>query len=626
MKKLFTLLLCGVLLFGCSKQEETTPETTQTNSIVSYDEDDLDSDYSDENVQNITLKNDVISFDGSGANVSGSTITITKAGTYKVSGTLDDGSIIVDTTSESLVRIVLDNANINCSNSAPIYVKQADKVLLTLADKTTNSISDGSEYVFSDASSDEPNATIFSKDDLTINGTGSLEVSANYNNGIQSKDDLKIVSGTITVTSQDDGFVGKDLIAVRDGKITIDASGDGMKTTNIEDDTKGNLAIEGGTISITSQTDGIQSSNGLYIYDGDISISSGGGSVNSSKQTTMTNGNPWGNWDTSSSDEEDATSAKGLKSQNLLEISNGTFTLDTSDDSIHTNGTLQISNGTFTLESGDDGIHADTSLTISGGTIDILESYEGIESSELTFTGGNIHVKSSDDGLNAGGGNDASSTSGRAGQNEFSADTSKLITIEDGYIYIDAGGDGIDSNGNVIMNGGTVIVDGPVDGGNGALDFNGEFTIAGGYLIASGSSAMSQSPTTISNGSCVSIGFTSSTSSLIHIQDSDGKDIMTYQPSKNIQTLILYSATLSNGSSYDIYTDGSASGTAVDGLYTDSTYTEGSLYESFTINNSLTTVGSAQGMMGGGMQGGGPGGNMQKQDMPDRGNMQPPQQ
>lgn len=622
MKKLYMLFLCGALLVGCSKQEDTTiDEPVQTSSIVSYDEYDLDSDYSDETVQNVSLNEDSISFDGTGASVSGSTITITKAGTYKFSGTLNDGAIIVDSTTEALIRIVLNDATINCSTSAPIYVKQADKVLLTLAKGTTNTVSDGSDYVFSDATSEEPNATIFSKDDLTINGSGSLIVTANYNNGIQSKDDLKIVSGTIDVTSTDDAFVGKDVLAIRSADITIQANGDGLKTTNTEDSSKGNVAIEGGTLQITAQTDGIQSANGLYIYDGDITIQSGGGSVNSSKQTTMTNGKAWGNWDNSATtSDEETSSAKGLKSQTVLEISNGTLNLDTSDDSIHTNGTLQISNGTITLSSGDDGIHADTSLLISGGIIDILQSYEGIESSELTFSGGTIHVKASDDGLNAGGGNDASSTDGRAGQNQFSSDTSKIITFEDGYLYVDAGGDGLDSNGNIVMNGGTILVEGPTDGANGSLDFGGEFFIAGGYLIAVGSSSMLQSPTSISNGSCVSIGFNTSLSSLVHIQDSNGNDVMTFQPSKTIQSLILYTSQLTNGSTYEIYTDGNASGTSVDGLYTNSAYTGGTLYESFTIASSNTTVGSSQGMMGGGMQ---PGGKQQGGGGPQ--DMQPQQ-
>lgn len=608
------LLLCLLLVSGCTLQEETENETETINSIVTWDEDDLDDDYDDEDVQDVTFHETSIAFDGEGASISGTTITITKGGSYKFSGTLDDGSIIVDTTSEAVVRIILDDANITSTSSAPIYVKQADKVLLTLAQDSINSIQDSANYVLDDIAEGEPNATIFSKDDLTINGSGTLEVNANYNNAIQSKDDLKIVSGTLYITAIDDGLVGKDLLAIKDGNITIQSESNAMKTTNEEETDKGNLAIEGGTINITALTDGIQAANELYIYNGEFTITTGGGSTNSSKTTTMNNGMPWGEW--SASEEEDSTSAKGLKSTNNMQIENGTFILDTSDDALHTNGTMTINQGTFTILSGDDGMHADTSLTINGATIDIQQSYEGIESGELIFNGGNIHVISSDDGINAAGGNDGSSTDGRAGQNNFSADASKQITINDGYLYIDASGDGIDSNGTVTMTGGTVIVNGPMDGANGALDFDGSFTITGGYLIAAGSSGMTLSPTEITNGNVVNINFTSALSSLIHIQDRDGNNIMTFQPAKSVQSLVLYTSHLVNGNSYDVYTDGTVTGTNTDGYYEDGSYRDGTLYESFTISSTTTTIGTSQGMMGSG-----PGGNMQGKgggEMPQR--------
>lgn len=610
MKKLLITLLCCVILYGCATKQESSIEETQIDSIVNWDENDLDSDYSDEDIQTITLKEDSIAFEGEGATISKTTITITKAGTYRVSGTILDGSIIVDTTSDALVRIILDDATITCANSSPIYIKQADKVLLTLADNTNNKLIDTANYVITDAIENEPSATIFSKDDLTINGSGALTIEANYNNGIQSKDDLKIVSGIIDVTSIDDGLVGKDLLAIKNADISLQTQSDGMKTTNIDESDKGNMAIEGGSIQITSQNDGMQAANGLYIYDGSFTIQSGGGSINNSQQATMDNGMPWGQW--SSSSEEDSASAKGLKSTNLTEVTGGSFNLDTSDDAIHSNGILNISDGNISIQSGDDGLHADASLTIKGGDIDIQTSYEGIESSELFFLNGTIHVNASDDGINAGGGNDSSSTDGRAGQNEFRADATKQITIEGGYLYIDANGDGIDSNGNVTMSGGTVIVNGPEDNANGALDYNGDFIINGGYLLATGSSGMMQTPTDITNGNCAMINFTSNITSLIHIQDSDGNDIVTYQPSKSVQSLVLYTSSFIQNSTYEIYTGGNAIGSNVDGLYDTADYTNGTLYDGFTTSSSITTIGSTQNTMGGGK------GNMQPGQPPQR--------
>lgn len=621
--KQIIIFLCLMSLLGCTTKAEITEDLQEIISIVDWDSDDLDDDYSDEDVQNITLKHNEIIYDGNDATVSGTTITITKAGSYVFHGTLDDGTIIVDTTSESLVRIILDDADITCSTSAPMYIKQADKVLLTLAENSNNTLRDGTSYEFADASVNEPNATIFSKDDLTINGSGSLIVEANYNNGIQSKDDLKIVSGNINVSAQDDGLVGKDLVAVKQADITLKTQSDGIKTTNTEDSEKGNLVIENGNINITSQTDGLQSSNTLYIYQGNITVQSGGGSVNSSKQSTMMNGNPWGSWNTA--DEEDTASAKGLKAQNTIEISNGTFNLDTADDALHSNGTLTIQDGSINISSGDDGMHADTSLTIFGGDIQIKESYEGIESSELYFNGGTIHIKASDDGVNAAGGNDGSSTDGRAGQNNFTADASKQIIIDGSYLYIDADGDGLDSNGTITMNSGTVIIYGPIDGANGALDFDGNFTITGGYLLTTGSSAMLQTPTQIENGNVVTIGLSSNDVSLIHIEDSEAHNILTFQPTKNIQSLVLYTSELQTGSTYDIYMNGTVSGDCNDGIYENPSYKDGTLYESFTISSASTTVGNLQGGMQNGMMNGGNPGMDNRADIGTNPNMEIPQ-
>ena len=170
-------------------------------------------------------------------------MTITAAGTYVVSGSLDDGQIVVDTEDKETVRLVLNGADITCSTSAPIYVKSADKIILILADGTENQVTDGDSYVLEDAESDEPNAAIFSKSDLTINGDGSLIVKANYNDGIASKDDLKIVSGDITVDAVNDAIKGRDCIGVKDGTIKVTAGGDGLQSTNDEDPEKGFICI-----------------------------------------------------------------------------------------------------------------------------------------------------------------------------------------------------------------------------------------------------------------------------------------------------------------------------------------------------------------------------------------------
>ena len=253
-------------------------ETTSSPISVEYDGDDLDSSVSHSDMSYIKLEGDSITFEGSGATVSGNILTITSAGAYSISGTLNDGQVIVDTEDKEKVELVLNGADITCSTSAPIYVSNAEKTVMTLADGTENHVTDGTSYVFEDAE-DEPNAAVFSKDDLTINGKGSLTVNANYNNGIASKDDLKITGGSITVNAVNDGIKGRDSIAVKDGTITINAGGDGMQANNDEDAEKGYVVIEGGTLDITAGLDGIQAETSLLVSGGGIAITSGGGSV-----------------------------------------------------------------------------------------------------------------------------------------------------------------------------------------------------------------------------------------------------------------------------------------------------------------------------------------------------------
>jgi hypothetical protein len=224
---------------------------------IEYDSEDLETDLSSGDMASITLAGDSITFEGNGATVNGKIITLTSAGTYSVSGTLTDGQIVVDTADPETVVLVLNGVDITYSTSAPIYVRNAEKTVITLADGTENIVTDGVAYVFSDGDPDEPNAAIFSKDDLTINGSGSLTVHANYNNGIASKDDLKITGGTITVNAVNDGIKGRDSIAVLDGTITINAGGDGLQANNDEDAEKGYVFIEGGVVEVIAGQDGV---------------------------------------------------------------------------------------------------------------------------------------------------------------------------------------------------------------------------------------------------------------------------------------------------------------------------------------------------------------------------------
>lgn len=632
MKKIIALLLTVVLLLNLTAcagrtiaytvSETAIPKTvaavaqpasatqsaaaTAVPVVVEYATDDLNTGSSDAATTSITLNGSAIAVEGSGATADGAVVTITSAGTYQISGILNDGQIIVNTADQDTVKITLNGVQITSSTSAPIYVVSAEKTVITLAEGTQNTITNGDAYVLANAETDEPNAAIFSHDDLTIKGDGALTVNGNYSHGIVSKDDLKITGGVITVNAVGNGIKGRDSIAVKDGTITIDAGGDGLQTTNEEEAEKGYISIEGGALTITAGLDGIQAQTSLLVSGGDIAITTGGGSGN----TSVSGGGMWGRGMMEGNPNKPTDSAKGLKAVADVTITGGTITISAADDAIHSNGSLTISAGVITLASGDDGLHADASLTIDGGELNITQSYEGVESAVITINGGTIHVIASDDGFNTAGGADGSAVNGRPGQNQFAMSSNYHLTINGGYVFIDAVGDGIDANGPIDMTGGVVLVNGPTENMNGALDYTGAFNITGGVLVAVGSAGMAQAPSASSTQYSVMQNFAApqAAGTPVSIVAANGTAVLTFTPTKAYQSVVFSSPELKNGETYTVYTGGQSSGTAIDGLYTGGTYTPGTQAANFTISSIVTGGGAGGGFGGpGGMPG--PGGN-----------------
>ena len=503
-------------------------------------------------------------------------VTITDSGVYNLTGTISDGLITINT--DGNVKLVLDNVSITNSKGPAIYVENASDVVIELASGSSNYLEDGSSYTGYEV---DEIGTIFSHDDITFQGDGTLEVVSNNEDAIVGKDDLKIVSGIYKITAVDDGIRGKDSVYIQNGNFSIKASGDGIKSTNDTNSDKGYILIENGTFDIEADLDGISSQTKLLIQNGNFNIKTGGGSSNSS-----TSNDNWGRWGNTSSTE--TGSAKGLKSGSNLVIENGTFTFNTSDDAIHCNNYVGIKNGTLEISSGDDGIHVDAELIVDGGKINITKSYEGLEAAKITINNGTIDLVASDDGINVAGGNDASATN-RPGENNYSSNTDNVLTINGGTIYVNASGDGIDVNGTAYLNGGDVLVDGPTNDGNGALDYDREFVVNGGTLIAGGSSGMLQGCSESSSTYSVMIGFTSSYDSgdVVTIVDNSGQKIISYQSSKSYSALVVASPNFKKGETYTIKVNGSD-------------------YKTFTISSMTTTVGN---VMGNGMMGGNPGGN-----------------
>jgi hypothetical protein len=524
-------------------------------------------------VIDIELNGDLITVNATGvATVVGSKVTITSAGNYRITGFLTNGQVIVDTDDEETVRLILNEVDINCLSSSPLYIVDAKKVVIVLQSGTENYVMDGASYVFEE-DTDEPNAAIFSRSDLTIFGDGSLNVDGNYNDGISSKDGLILKSGTITVSAVDDGIRGKDYLVVKDGAVTLDVGGDGLKSDNIVDATMGYVSVEAGVINAVSGGDAISGETDVIVTGGEIALTSGGGS----------NG-------------VTSVSAKGLKGLASVIVDGGTFTVNSADDAVHSNYMIIINSGSFAISTGDDAFHADESLEINGGNIDITKCFEGLESKLITINNGNIEINSSDDGINVAGGND-----GVPQFPEPPPDENQWLHLNGGYIVINAVADGIDSNGYMDMSGGTVIVNGPTDSFNAAVDYgSGTFKMTGGTLIAVGSSGMAQGPSTISTQYSVLInldGFQLRQPTLIHLSTSS-EEVFTFMPAKPFKSIVYSSPQLAPGS-YNLYLGGSSTGTPTDGLYEGGIYTPAGDPElDFTISNIVTTIGGGGGFGG----------------------------
>ncbi len=498
--------------------------------------------------------------------INGSTVTITGEGTYLLSGSLEDGMIIVDVEKTEKVQLVLQSAAIHSSDSAAVYVRSADKVFITLADGTSNVLSNGGAYTAIDDNNID--AVVFSKDDLSLNGSGSLTIEAAAGHGIVSKNDLVIADGRFTVSAAAHGICGKDSVRIAGGSLAVVSGKDGIHADNSEDTSAGFVYIADGTLQIAAQGDGISASGELRIDGGNFTITAGGGSANAPAHAGQDFFGGFGRpQETASSEaDSDSVSTKGLKSSGNLIVSGGSFTIDSADDALHSDASLAVNGGSLFLSSGDDGIHADGCASVSEGTIRISTSYEGIEGRVVEISGGDITVYASDDGLNATGGSSGTGSAadggfgggrgfgGFGGGDPFQAEAGTSLLISGGRLYINAGGDGIDSNGTLTVTGGEVYVDGPEDSGNGALDSSGEAVITGGTVVAAGSSGMAETFGVSSTQGSILLNTTErhTAGTKIELLDASGSVLLEYTPSKSFNSVVISCAGIQKGETYSV--------------------------------------------------------------------------
>ncbi|MCH5211858.1 MAG: carbohydrate-binding domain-containing protein [Oscillospiraceae bacterium] len=548
---------------------------------------------------------------GSGVIAEGKIITVTEGGVFSITGISENHQIIVDT--DERVELELSGCEITSRDGAAIYVKNADKCIITAKSGTTNTLSDGGDY----SEESETNAVIYAKDDLKIKGKGVLNINGNTHNGITVKDSFEISNGKVNITSTADGIHVNDTCEISGGTVNVTSGNDGIQSESI-------LNISGGTVNVTctGEVTGSNNMEGFGMWRGGMMQETG-------------------------DDESEDESSKGLKAGWMMSISGGDITVNSNDTCVKCDSELDISGGKLTLTSEKKkGIKGMEDVNISGGTIDIKKSTEGIETKRvMTIDGGDISVIASDDGFNAGGGGFGNPgfgggiappemkenadgmhmgspeierrpdrmqmqpempgnggrggmrPGGRGGQKPGAVDqprereqrmpggmgrfgaesdivsTEHHIEINDGTIYINASGDGIDSNGSIIINGGIITVDGPTSGGDSAIDHDGLFQINGGTVIAAGSSGMIENPSDSSAQNVISAYVSAVGGSEITIRDSSGTEICSRIAKKNAGHIIYSSDKIKTGETYTVCVDGTEQGSG-------------------TIKSSLTIIGS----------------------------------
>jgi len=606
---------------GCARNSTSTTtasggETTITSGITKDDTDVTHADDAENYRVSITGDFTVTSDTSDGVTQSGSVYTITKAGEYTVTGLLSEGQLIVDAGDEDEVTIVLNGTSITCSSGSPIYVKNASKVEIKSEDNSFNEVIDNRTEATEDSSDDAGNAAIYATCDLKLVGKGALVVTGNYNNGIQSKDDLSIKNVIVKVTAVNNAVKGNDAVDIESGNIiAISAKGDGIKTSNSSLSNKGNqkgiVTITGGNIDIYAACDGIDASYGVDISgDGNLNIytdtyseyseevtSSGSSSGTSASRNSSANktasantvsyvaasdtianapggfgggnmggmdgqngGNKAGgdrpgmpgDFNESGNSSGQSYSTKGIKAESEINISGFTINISSTDDGIHANSDSGV------LETGEDG---KGTIVINGGSITISSGDDGMHADkQLDVNDGYINVVTSFEGLEA-----------------------ITINLNGGKIYVYATDDGInactgDGKTSPIVNvtGGYIDVT-TASGDTDGIDSNGNYVQTGGFVLVKGGSSSGNvsgsidvdGTVTITGGTCVALGGVCETpinsanayvlssvsfsSGRYSLKDASGNEVISFTVDGSFSNGWICSDTLTTGTSYTLY-------------------------------------------------------------------------
>lgn len=502
-----------------------------------YSEQDLSWDASSETA--IDLSNPTAT---DGVTVEDGTLTITKAGTYKLSGEYQ-GQIKVETADSDAVRLVLDNANITNSSGAALNVVNADEVILYSASGTTNTISDGADYTAT--GEDDPDAVIYSKADLTIAGEGTLKVNGNHEDGIHTSDGLVIASGTLEVNAANTGIKGKDYVDILGGTINVTAQQDGIKSTNDTDEGQGWTRLSNGTVTVNAGDDGFKASRVVEISGGSLTVEQSDEGIEA--QYINVSG---GDVNVTSADDGMNASLKTSDSESTDSSAN---TSDTADQQQNNQQQGSIPGG---QQSGTSGTAQQQNNTQNQGNQNMGQppampggnAQDGTSQNGTTGTGQQGMGQPPQGGMPGGGG----------GTFEV---VDAAINVSGGHVTVNAEGDGIDSNGVTTLSGGTLIVNGPSQGGNAALDTNGDLLLNGATVLSGSTADMFEAPSTNSTSGYLKLTNSSGfeQGSTVQVADSSGKVVANYKVTKsNVQLVLVSSSSIVKGQSYTVYTTTSA--------------------------------------------------------------------
>ena len=496
---------------------------------------DLSAEYDVSKSALVSFQGDKVDTSSKAVYVSGTTVRLEDEGTYVFSGTLTDGMIFVEASKDAKIQIVLNGVDLTSKTGAAIYVKQANKVFITLAPGTENKLINGGSFVQVD--DNMVDSVIFSKQDLTLNGSGTLIVGTTAGHGIVSKDDLVIAGGAYVINTAMHGIDANDSVRLANAFVNIQSGKDGIRAKNDEDAALGFVYINDGEYQIKASGDAISATSSVQIDCGSFDLNSGFGIDAANDDTT--------------------TSKKGIKTAHSLLVVDGTFNAEAFEDFVNAKGSIILAKGTFTLKSGDDAFHADKSLYAVDATVTISECREGLEGYNVDIRGGKITINSSDDAINVAGGKDTSDGE----EDPFFSEVGTL-NISGGEIIINALGDGIDVKGEFLMSDGLLRISVSAKDGNSAYDYESGGNITGGVFIATGSKKVSQIPTSSTQGflsvASKEDGAVFEAGTEITVSDADGKLVFSETPTYDFEMFIATSSGIKAGAEYTI-TIGSSS-------------------------------------------------------------------